>query len=143
MSEYKISVVPANMIECIWHMVEPIIKRPIDLSHDEVTLEVAKETLMNGGIMLVVITKKAKIIAINTLEVRTFPTGKKVLYIPLTGGDDLDCWMDTFIKTATQIALGYNCTHLRGLAVRDGWLRKLKHLGFEPISTTIEMEIEK
>ena len=142
MSEYKISAVPANMIECLWDKIEPIIRRPIELSHNEVTVDIAKKELMSGGVMLIVITKGPDIIAINTLEVRTFPTGKKALYIPLTGGDDLDKWMEEFLETAKQIAIGYKCTHIRGLAVRKGWLRKLEYLGFEPISTTIEMEIK-
>ena len=141
MSAYKISIVPPNLIDYMWADIAPIIKRPIDLSHDEVTLEIAKKELESGGVSLVLITKGPQLVAINTLEVRTFPTGKKCMYIPLTGGDELDGWMEEFLGMVTATAKQHGCSHIRGLAVRKGWLRKLEGLGFEPISTTIEMEI--
>jgi len=142
MSDYKISIVPPNMVEYLWEDVAPIIQRPIDLSHNEVTLDIAKKELMSGGVTLVIVTLGDEIVAINTLEVRTFPTGKKAMYIPLTGGDHLDYWMLDFLAMVKEMAKAHGCTHIRGLAVRKGWLRKLEKLGFEPISTTIELEIQ-
>lgn len=64
-----------------------------------------------------------------------------MLYIPITAGSDLDEWMDEFLEIAAAVARDYECVELRGLAARQGWLKKLKPYGWEEVFTTIRYRI--
>jgi len=136
-----IAAVPATMIELVWTKVEPHIQRVIDKAPDDLLMSKIKDRLISGSTLLVTISRDTEVIAINVLDVKVLDTGKRVLYIPITGGDELDSWMADFLKIAAAIAKDYNCTELRGMAVRKGWMRKLKQFGWEESFTTIRCEI--
>jgi len=142
MSNITIAAVPQTLIEVIWDRVEELLQRVVNVSHGELTLELIKKNLIKGDYLLITIAKGKDIIAVNILEIRTFQSGIKALYIPITGGDDLDEWMPRFLELAEGIARDYRCTEMRGLAVRAGWLRKLKPYGWEPVHTVIRCPVE-
>ena len=141
MSDFIVSAIPKTMIDVIWGKVHPHIIRPIELSHGEVTEEEVRKSLSSGKTMLIVISEGEDIIAVNTLDVRIFDSGKRVLYIPLTGGDKLDLWMPKFLDVAKAIARDYRCEELRGLAVRKGWMKKLAPMGWEEVHTVISCNV--
>jgi len=136
-----ISVVPSTMIDLIWDKVLPHIRMVEEKSPEDISSDVTKEGLMKGELLLVVISRKVNIIAINVLDIRTLDTGMKVLYIPITAGAEMELWLDNFLKIIIAIAKDYNCVELRGLAVRNGWLRKLKPYGWDELFTTIRYKI--
>ena len=140
MDDFVIGAVPATMIDLVWDRVEPLI-RMVEEKSDDVCSDVVKSNLKNGDQLLVTISCGAKILAINVLDVRTMDTGVKVLYIPITAGSDMEDWLERFLEIATAIAKDYGCTELRGLAVRNGWIRKLKPYGWEELFTTIRYKI--
>ncbi len=136
-----IAAVPSNMINIIWDKVEPLLEMVVRKSPEDIVAEVTKEELLKGALLLVTISRGTDIIAVNVLDVRTLDSGIKVLYIPITAGSEMDLWIDRFLEIATAIAKDYNCVELRGLAVRNGWLRKLKPHGWEELFTTIRYKI--
>ena len=140
-SNYTIAACPCTIIDLIWDKVKHILELPINLSHGEATLTSTYNKLKSGESLLITISDKDVVIAVCTIEVRTFESGIKALYIPLIGGKNMNLWMDRFIEIAKGIAKDFGCTELRGIAVRKGWMRKLQPLGWEEVSTVIKYNI--
>ena len=141
MSDLVIAAVPCTMIDLIWDKVLPFVKMVEEKTPEDIVAEVTKVELLKGALLLVTISRGTDLIAINVLDVRTLDSGVKVLYIPITAGSEMDLWIDRFLEITTAIAKDYNCVELRGLAVRNGWLRKLKPYGWEEMFTTIRYKI--
>lgn len=136
-----IAAIPQTMIDLIWDRVAPQLERPIALSHGEVTLESIKRRLITGDVLLITVSRGTEIIAVNTVEVRESESGLRALYIPLIGGSEMEDWMDRFLDIVKAIAKDFNCTELRGIAARKGWMRKLKPLGWSEVSTIIKCDV--
>ena len=139
---YIISAVPVTLIDVVWPQCMEHIQRVVEKAHGEITLDSVKARLMTGNSLLITISKGVDIVACNVLEVRVMDSGLRALYIPITGGNDLDQWMPRFLEVAKAIAKDYQCTELRGLAVRKGWMRVLKSHGWEEVHTVIKCNIE-
>ena len=140
---YAIGAVPANMIDLIWDRVEPLIKTVEEKAPDDISLEVVRERLLSGNNLLVTVSSGPEIIAVNVIDIKELDTGMKILYIPITAGTDMENWIREFLDIAKAIALDHGCDELRGMAVRDGWLKKLKPYGWEPMFTTVRCKVEK
>jgi hypothetical protein len=136
-----IAAVPANVIDLVWSRVEPLIRSVEALAPIDISTARVRDELRLGNKLLVTIARGEEIIAINVLDVRTLDSGAKVLYIPITAGTDIDSWLAEFLEVAEKIAIDYNCLELRGLAVRKGWLPKLKQYGWEEAFVTIRRKI--
>lgn len=136
-----IAACPATLIGLIWDRVVPHLEKPIALSHGEVTLESIKARIMSSDVLLITVSRGTEIIAVNTVEVRTSESGLRALYIPLIGGSEMNEWMDRFLDIVRAIAKDFNCTELRGIAARKGWMRKLKPLGWSEVSTIIKCDV--
>lgn len=141
MDDFVVGAIPATAVDLIWDKVEPLIKMVEDKSPTDINTDVVKERLIGGYQLLVTISRGTEVIAVNVLDAKTLDTGIRVLYIPITAGSELEVWIDRFLEVAIAIAKDYNCVELRGLAVRNGWLRKLKPYGWEEMFTTIRYEI--
>lgn len=141
MGKLNISASPPEMVDLIWGRCEAHIQRVVDVAHGEITTESVKARLKAGNSVLVVISEGAEIIACNVVEVRVMDSGLRALYIPITGGDRMSEWMEDFLRVAKAIAKDFNCTELRGLAVRKGWMRVLEKHDWETVHTVIKCEI--
>lgn len=126
MSELTISAVPVNLVEFVYPKAVPHLERVIDKAPLDINLTSIKEKLLTGASMLVVILDGEEVIAVNILESSIFETGHKVLYIPITGGDRMDEWLDRFMSLAHAIARDLKCNEIRGMSCRKGWLKALK-----------------
>lgn len=140
---YVISAIPADMIDVMWPLVEPHLQRVIDVAHGELTLYSLRERLKSAFSILIAINKGKDIIAVNTLEIRDFDSGLRALFIPVVGGNDMNEWMDDFLKVAKSIAIEHGCSELRGIAVRKGWIRKLEPEGWETLHQIVRYKLEK
>ena len=139
----RIGAVSSHLVDIVWDQVVPHLERVVKVAHGEITLDSVKDQLIKGDALLITISDGPDIIAVNTLEVRNLSSGLKVLYIPITGGDRMDEWMDEFLKVAQAVAKDFNCTRLRGLAVRKGWMRVLKQHDWHEVHTVIECNLER
>lgn len=140
-NDLTITTVPCAMINFIWNKIIPFIRMVEEKSPEDIVAEEVKKRLLNNDQLLVIIYRNSDIIAINVLQITTLDTGNKILYVPITAGAEMELWLDEFLKIAIAIAKDYNCIELRGLAVRNGWLRKLKPYGWEELFTTIRYKI--
>ena len=80
--------------------------------------------------------------AVNILETSVFETGHKALFIPITGGDRMDEWLDRFMDLAHDYARKLGCDELRGMACRKGWLRALKDHDWYELHTVIGCKVK-
>ncbi len=136
-----IAAVPCTMIDIIWDKVRPLLQLVVDKSPEDIVESVTKEHLINGDLLLVTISRRSDIIAINVLDVRELDSGIKALYVCITAGSEMDSWIERFLEIVTAIAKDHNCVEIRGFAVRNGWIRKMKPYGWEELFTTLRYKI--
>jgi hypothetical protein len=143
MVNYQITPVPQTLIEFLWPQIEGFIQSVVDVSHDEVTVESIKSRLIEGSSLLLVTSRLGEIIAATMIEIRTFDSGIKALYIPVVGGTEMDNWSDQFFRIVHAIAKDFGCRELRGLAARKGWVRKLKDKGWEEVCINMRCMVQE
>ena len=131
MSEITIAAIPVNLVELIFPKAIPHLERVISKAPDDINLETIKEKLLQGNTMMVTISDGEEVVAVNIVEATTYETGHKVLFIPITGGDRMDEWLDRFMELAHTIARDLGCHEMRGMACRKSWLRALNSKGRE------------
>ena len=136
-----ISAVPSNLIDLVWDQVEPLIDKVVEKAPGEIVTSLVKERLLANDELLMLVSEGDKVIAANVVTVRTLDSGVRALYIPIVGGSRMNEWMSDFLSQVELLAKDYNCTELRGLAARKGWLSKLKPYGWEEVYTTVRYKI--
>ena len=136
-----VGAIPVNAVELVWEKVEPLVRMVEQKAPYDIDVGIVKERLLMGQTMLITISRGSEVIAINIVDVKMLDTGVKALFIPITAGREMELWLDRFMEIAIAIAKDHGCSELRGLASRDGWLRKLKPYGWEPVFTTIRCDI--
>lgn len=136
-----IAAIPATLVELVWPQVEPLLMKAVERSHGEADINALKSTTLLGDTLIVTVSEGTKIIAASTLEVRQFDTGLKTLYVSFVGGERIGEWLHRFFEVCKAIAKDLNCSELRAVSVRKGWMRKLQALGWEEISTVIKCEL--
>lgn len=129
------------MVELLWDQMLPMINLVIEKAPDDLVAETIKSRCVNGHNMAVIVYEEGVILAVNILDVRELDSGMKVLYVPVIGGTRLDEWSAEFMTILKQAAKDYGCEELRGMAVRKGWMTKLKPLGWEEMFTTVRCKI--
>lgn len=92
---------------------------------------------------MVTISDGADVIAVNILNTHIFPTGHRVLYIPITGGERMNEWLDDFMDLAHKIAISFNCVEIRGMSCRKGWLKALKKHNWYSLHEVIGCKVKE
>lgn len=137
------SIVPQQIIPVIWEKVQPYLKAVADVSSGDLTIDSIFADMCEGKSIVVIAIDGYRIIGINTLQVHTFDSGLKCLYIPIIGGERIDEWGEEFFCMCKEFAKQNGCTELRGMAARGGWLRKLKQhdLNWQPCYEVIRYDL--
>lgn len=142
MSKLSISAIPVELIDVVWPQCVEHINRVVEKAPEELSLDDIYRRLIVGETLLVTISDKSDIIAVNILERRYLGNGLSALYIPITGGTRMAEWMVDFLDVAKAIAKDLGCKQLRGLAVRKGWMKKLKPMGWQVAYEVIKCDVE-
>ncbi len=137
-----VDVVPTERIWNVWAYCVPHIKRVVEESKGQVSMGTTLAKLSTGNAVLITISEGDRIVACNVLEVRTLSDGTRALYITITGGSRFFDWMDDFEVVVIDVAKRLNCTELRGMSVREGWMMVLDKKGWEAMYTEIRYEIK-
>lgn len=141
----KFTIVPSALIEPLWPQLEKYLIPVAEVSSGELTVESIKRSMVQEKCIVVAVTTNGRIIGVNTLEVIEYDSGLKTLYIPIIGGENIAEWGLQFFDLCKELAKQSGCTELRGLAARDGWMRKLKQhgLNWERCYEVIKYEVKK
>jgi hypothetical protein len=129
------------MVELIWDQMMPLVELVAEKAPQDIVVSAVRENLLAGTMMAVIVYREQTIIAVNVLDVKTLDSGIKVLYVPIIGGAELDLWAEDFMTLLKAVAKDYGCSELRGMAVRKGWMTKLKPLGWEEMFTTVRCKL--
>lgn len=146
MMKLIIEVVEPQDIWKVWEEVVPHIQRVVGASKGEVSMHSTLAKLATGTDLLVVIRDPSdsdEIVACNVLSTRTTESGVKLLYIRVTAGTRLVEWLQDFLALSKELAKKFNCTELRGMSVREGWMEVLAKEGWEEVYTEIKCKIEE
>lgn len=135
----SIEIVPIKMIDTFWPHVEDYLKKVVDISHGEVTLDGMYSRLCEGSEVIIVVVREGIIIGCCIIGITEFETGKRVMQMPYCGGIDMKDWINEGFAMVKQIAFDQNCTHIRGCG-RTGWDRVLPDL--VKIRTVYECEVK-
>ena len=135
-----ITVIPANLVDNLWHTVSPMLQKALDEANGTYSLEDVKEALEDGSDILLVAMNDAEIVAAGTLQIIKYPQ-KKVLNMFLAGGKKLKEWEEEVVDTVYNIAKeqGADSIYLQG---RDGWVRTLNKYGYKKIGTIVERTVQ-
>ena len=141
MSKLKIAAVPIELLDhifpkCIVHLEKVIKKAP-----DDLCIEGIKKDLYNGDSLLVIVSDMSEVVAVNVCTATTYDTGHKVMFIPITGGERMEEWLDDFMNIAQALAKDFQCHEIRGMACRKGWLKVLEKHNWYPIHTVIGCKV--
>lgn len=138
------SVVPPAMIPVIWSDIVWYLEKVVRVSSGELSLDSVYQSMIEGKCVTIIVIDGQQIIGINTVEIFTFNSGLKALYIPIIGGERIDEWGVEFFNICKDYAKQVGCTELRGLAARAGWMRKLasKDLKWKKCYEVIKYELD-
>ena len=140
-SEFKFSVAKPSLVNMIWPFVEEHISEPIKHSNDELDIDVIKQGILDGEVLLFLVMLDKDIIASMTLECITFPTGKTMMHISTVGGSQMSSWLDGALHNLHKLAKEQGCKEVYGLG-RAGWTKVLKKHGYEQIRITLRKKLE-
>jgi len=129
-TDISVVAVPPEMVGLIWHKVEPHIKKTIAQAPEELSLFTIQNRLVTGEHILIVCTRGVDVIAAITAAVEVTDAGKRILFLPVVGGGEMDQWLAPFMEVINAIAQDFNCSVIRGVSARSGWVKALNSSGF-------------
>jgi len=141
-NDYKVVAVPPSLVELLWDSMQEPIKKVVDVSNNEITVEGTKQRLISGRAMAALVLLDTSIEAVFILEVTEFETGLRVLYAPVIGGKDWDLWVDTAMAFTEAVARDLNCTQIRGICSRKGWSKKLDQAVWKDVNLIVKRDLE-
>jgi hypothetical protein len=142
LDKYNVAAIPINLVEPLWEKMRPIIDDVVKYSHGEATTETAKEQILAGNLLPIVVFIEDEIVALTLIEIKTFDTGEKALFIPVFGGKYMSEWTGQMLNVLHAIAKDFGCSELRGIGARKGWARYLKDFGWEEYSVTCGCKVK-
>jgi len=143
MSDYRIEFLHPLTIVNRWEELLPHIERVVKVSNNEFTAESIKGRATSGNsVMIAVLDTHDRVVALTTAEVVIYDSGLRSLLIPIVCGDYFFDWAREWFEVVKALAVQLNCSELRGLSVRDGWMRVLKSHGWHENHVVITYQIE-
>ena len=138
---YVISHVPITLVDYLWDDISSLLTHVLEYSNDEFNLESLKKNILNGDCLLCVIINEKRIIAAAILSVKNFDSGLGALNINILSGSNIDKWGVQFLEYCKSVAVQMNCTELRAVGARSGWIRLLKPFGWTEASINLKMAV--
>jgi hypothetical protein len=142
MSTYRFEVLHPYTILQRWDALLPHIERVVKRNNEEFTTESIKGRAVSGNGLMIAVFKDEEIVAVNTVEVVVYDSGLRSLLIPVLAGSEIVEWGEALLNLCTDIAKQFNCTELRAMAIRNGWIKVLKDFGWQEKHAVITMQID-
>ena len=126
---YTIRGIPTNLLSRFWPYAIPYIKRALDRSSGEVSLDDLYQYAQDAVIQLWLVHDGTRICGAVTTEIIRFPS-KNRLRVLTVGGNEFDLWADTLDRKLQEWALTNKCDAIEAY-VRKGFVTKLRKLGYQ------------
>ena len=122
-------------------VVWPYLSPAVELSNGETTEASLKQRVKMGEVNVVLALKKGDPKLAFTLEITEYDSGLRVLSLPFISGAGIAELLSDCFEDLKKIARQSNCTEIRGMSVRRGWMKILKPLGWEPVHEVIKCNV--
>lgn len=129
MSEFNIRGIPPQAVDGLWRFAEPYIKRALDHTHGELSIEDIKGFCCNSDMQLWMISKGTRVVGAGTTQIVCYPQ-MKVCRIVSLAGSEFDEWMDIAHMNLELWAESMGCTAMEAY-VRKGFVPKLGQIGYK------------
>ena len=104
---------------------EPLIQVVLDRIPPETNMQLIKRDLYKGKLQMIVAVEDDVLYGLALLNIVSYPTGYKLLDIPVVSGTRMEDWLVTGFGMIKDLARQNNCKETRGYSLRKGWFRKL------------------
>ena len=136
--------VEARHIDIIWPYIEPLLRKPLERTLNEIELEDIKNWLKGEvqQLWLGIDEEKQEIVLAFTTQIHQYPR-QRHLRIHLTGAKDhtIEDWVDDWIEPVETFCKENGVRYIETCG-RDGWTRVLKNKGYKKYYTVLVKEIE-
>jgi len=134
-----VAAIPADLALEYWENVEEYAARALEHAYDGMTVETVLERIVDGRLILVVITVGGVIKASMTIEICQIPMGK-IAHCMTLSGDDLESWVDEYIEIWTKLGEALGCEYIT-IKGRAGWEKYARRYGFKHMYTNMALKI--
>jgi len=137
-----ISTITPDLAPVIWPAISDMIDRAIKHSNGELSLDSVLDKVEGSEMLLLTADEGDTTLAAFILEKNHFPSGKTVLNITITAGDNMEKWFAKSVEVANNIAKKENCDEIY-IVGRPGWKKMFSPLGYDEIHTVLSKKVEK
>jgi len=136
----KVVAIPPEHIDRFWPVLEPLYEKALDkMDWDQYDTTDLHSMIEDGETIALAVAKDAKIVAALGISLVTHPL-KRECVILIAGGDDIDEWLEPVNESIIALAKEQQADSIV-IHGRDGWIKRLKTLGYKKRYVTVEMEI--
>lgn len=126
---YNMRGIPAASIPVFWHYAEPYIKRALDHTNGEVSVEDMHTACLERNVQLWLISCGARVVGAITTEIVNYPHRKHCRVITLAGSD-FSSWLELADNTLCAWAIEQQCQALETY-VRKALVPKMAPLAYK------------
>lgn len=129
MEEYQIRGIPQRSVETLWKFAEPFIKRALDHTFGELSIEDIRQACLTENMQLWMCLKGTRVIGAGTTMIVLHPQMKVCRIVTLSGAE-FDQWVHQCNMHIELWAESMGCVGMEAY-VRKGFVPKLIEIGFK------------
>ncbi len=140
MSKLVVTMVPTQYIYHVWYEVEAILEKAVENSFGRYTTnDIYRECLAQKQTLWIVKDQALdKIIGVVTTSINQYPQKKYLSGIFASGERSIE-WVYELMRVLDIFGKENNCDGFEIIG-REGWVKRLKHLGMKKLFTTMQKE---
>jgi len=133
--------VPSYDIDAVWHDIVGYLDFTETRSHGTMSAESIRDAIRDRDMQaMVVVDDDNEIIGVAVTELRSSPTGTRVLHIVALAGDRFDEWQEEGDRILRKWALSIEAPVVQ-LVGRRGWVKRLKPLGWQEDAVMMTLDL--
>lgn len=136
---YTIRGIPMLLVEKLWHLAEPYIKRALDHSAGEISPDDLKRLCMERDVQLWLVREADRVVGAATTEICIYPHRKHCRVITIAGSHFME-WVEQMDAVLSAWSASQGCDALEA-HVRRGFVQKLAPLGYKHLHSVVVKEL--
>ena len=138
---YTLRGIPVHLLSRFWPYAVPYIKRALDRTAGEITIDDLHRFAKDALIQLWLVHDGTRIIGAVTTEIVHFPTRNRLRVLTL-GGTNVDLWADALDRKLQEWALTNKCDGIEAY-VRKGGVSIMRARGYRHKTSMVWRPIDK
>ena len=143
--EYEVSLVPADQLTMVWDKVEKYLKKSASRSNGRTRIQDIFHDLLNRNSHLWIMFDSGSldIIGVQITLFNDYPTGKRMLCLEHTAGNNMQDWVEKALDVITNFAKANNCQRIEGVGRHGQWNWVKDKKGWKKPATFYEYNFEE